>query len=162
MSEQAATPAVTPEEWQAWRSFIMMRSQLDLALERSLQQNAGISGADYSVLITLFEAPCKRLRANELGAALAWEKSRVSHQVSRMEKRELVERRECDTDARGTWVGMTSAGSLAVLGAMRDHATSLRRYFFDALTPHELETILSASSKIIDVLEPENCAQLDK
>ena len=160
MTEQTATAAVTPTEWATWRTFSSMRRQLDLALERQLQQQAGISGADYSVLITLFEAPDRKLRANELGAALAWEKSRVSHQVSRMEKRGLVERRECDTDLRGTWVGMTADGRRAVLSAMRDHGESLRRFFFDALTPDELAAIQSASTKVLDVVMPANCEVL--
>ena len=108
----------------------------------------------------LFEAPDRQLRANELGAALAWEKSRVSHQVSRMEKRGLVERRECDTDLRGTWVGMTADGRRAVLSAMRDHGESLRRFFFDALTPEELAAIQSASTKVLDVVLPANCEVL--
>jgi DNA-binding MarR family transcriptional regulator len=159
MTEQTASPAVSSEEWQTWRSFRQMRRRLDLALERQLQKHSGISEPDYSILIMLFESPERQLRANELGAFLGWEKSRVSHQVSRMEKRGLVERRECDTDARGTWVTMTPAGTRAVLGAMREHAASLRRYFFDALTPDELAVLQSASAKVLDALEP--CEELD-
>jgi DNA-binding MarR family transcriptional regulator len=160
MTEQTATTAVTPTEWEAWRTLRSMRRQLDLVLERELQQKAGISNADYGVLSSLFEAPDRQLRANELGVVLGWEKSRVSHQVSRMEKRGLVERRECDTDARGTWISMTPDGRRAVLGAMRQHAASLRQYFFDALTPDELAAIQSASAKVLDALEP--CAEPDK
>ena len=160
MTEQTASPAVSTQEWETWRSFRQMRRQLDLALERQLQEDAGISEPDYSILIMLFESPERQLRANELGAFLGWEKSRVSHQVSRMEKRGLVERRECDTDARGTWISMTPDGRRAVLGAMRQHAASLRQYFFDALTPDELAAIQSASTKVLKTLEP--CAELDK
>jgi len=153
----AETTTVTEEEWDAWRSFISMRRQLELALERQLQRDADISGSDYSVLISLFEAENKQLRARELGAVLAWEKSRVSHQVSRMEKRGLVERRECDTDARGTWIELTPAGSRAVLGAMREHASTLRDYFFDVLKPEELAAIKAASDRVLDVITPANC-----
>ena len=160
MTEQTASPAVTAQEWQVWRSFRLMRRRLDLALERQLQDSSGISEPDYSILIMLFESPDRQLRANELGAFLGWEKSRVSHQVSRMEKRGLVERRECDTDARGTWVSMTADGTRAVLGAMREHAASLRRYFFDVLTPEELAAFHTASTKVLDALEP--CEQPDK
>jgi len=155
----AETTGVTDEEWGAWRSFISMRRQLDLALERQLQRDADISGSDYSVLISLFEAEGKQLRARELGAVLAWEKSRVSHQVSRMEKRGLVERRECNTDARGTWIGLTADGSRAVLGAMREHASTLRNYFFDVLSPAELASIKTASDRVLDVITPANCDQ---
>ena len=148
---------VTPAEWDAWRAFLDMRRQLDLTLERQLQRDADISGSDFGVLVSLFEAPEKQLRAGELGEALGWEKSRVSHQVSRMEKRGLVERRLCNTDARGTWVGMTPAGSRAVLGAMRDHASTLRRHFFDVLSPAELELLKTASTRVLETIEPVPC-----
>ena len=147
--------AVTPEEWDAWRTFHSMRRKLDLALERQLQRDAEISGAEYGVLLQLFEAPGKQLRGRDLGERLSWEKSRVSHQVSRMEARGLVERRECETDLRGSWVGLTAQGSRAVLGAMRGHAATLRRYFFDVLEPAELAAFTAVSKKVIDVVEPE-------
>jgi len=146
---------VTPEEWDAWRAFASMRRKLELALERQLQRDAEISAADYGVLLALFEAPGKQLRGRDLGEHLSWEKSRVSHQVSRMEKRGLVERRECETDLRGSWVGMTNDGTRAVLGAMRDHAATLRRYFFDVLEPAELAAFKTVSKRVIDVIEPE-------
>ena len=158
MSQQTAT---TPTEWEAWRKFTSMRHQLDRAIERQLQRDAGISAADYSVLVNLFDSPDKQLRANELSLVLGWEKSRLSHQVSRMEKRGLIERRECETDLRGTWITITADGKRAALGAMRDHATALRTYFFNALTADELAVMQTASSKILDALAPEICEVLD-
>jgi DNA-binding MarR family transcriptional regulator len=139
---------VSPEEWEAWRSFHSMQRLLDLELEHQLQRDGDISASDYGVLITLFEAPDKLMRAGEISQVLGWEKSRVSHQVSRMEKRGLVERRLCDEDARGTWVGMTPSGSRAVLGAMRGHATALREHFFDVLSPEELIVLKQASERV--------------
>jgi DNA-binding MarR family transcriptional regulator len=149
---------VTQEEWDVWRSFRTMWRQLDLALEHQLQRDADISAADFGVLMSLFEADGKQLRAGELSQNLGWEKSRVSHQVSRMEKRGLVERRLCDTDARGTWVGMTPSGSRAVLGAMRGHEAALREHFFDALSPTELAAIASASHGVLSTIEPIDCS----
>ena len=148
---------VSPEEWDVWRTFHSMRRKLDLALERQLQRDADISAADYGILLALFEAPGKQLRGRDLGERLSWEKSRISHQVSRMEKRGLLERRECETDLRGSWIGLTNDGTRAVLGAMRDHAATLRRYFFDVLDPAELAAFKAVSSRVIDVIEPEIC-----
>ena len=148
---------VTPEEWDVWRTFHSMRRKLDLALERQLQRDADISAADFGILGALFEAPNRQLRARDLGRRLSWEKSRISHQVSRMEKRGLLERRECETDLRGSWIGLTNDGTRAVLGAMRDHAATLRRYFFDVLDPAELEAFKAISNRVIDVIEPEIC-----
>ena len=74
----------------------------------------------------LSEAPDRKLRTGELAELLAWEKSRVSHQVARMEARGLLERTECDTDGRGTWVGLTDEGRRILLGSMREHAAAIR------------------------------------
>lgn len=150
-------PAVSPDEWQAWRSVFSMQRTLERALERTLQDGADISTPDYEILLALFEAPGRRMRARELGERLDWEKSRVSHQVTRMEKRGLVERTLCDTDGRGTWIGLTPDGSRAVLGAMREHAASMRRYFFDVVTPEELDVMSAASRRVLDTIVPVDC-----
>jgi len=147
------TSQVSPDEWEVWRSLRAMRRQLDLELEHQLQRDADISGADYGVLLSLFESPEKQLRAGELALELGWEKSRVSHQVSRMEKRGLVKRVLCDTDARGTWVALTPDGSRSVLAATRGHAATLRRHFFDTLSPDELAVLKSASDRVVSTIE---------
>jgi DNA-binding MarR family transcriptional regulator len=154
-------PTLTPEEWELWRSFRAMRRQLDRALERELHQDARISGPDYEILITLFESPERQMRARELAARLGWEKSRLSHQVTRMVARELVERTECDTDARGTWIGLTTKGRLATLGAVRAHAQTIRRLFFDVLTEPELELLGSVSARVLEAIDPPDCDEIE-
>jgi DNA-binding MarR family transcriptional regulator len=152
-----AEPAVSGPEWGAWRDFLAMRRQLDRALEQQLQRDAGLSASDYSVLLTLFESPDRRLRGRDLGELLAWEKSRVSHQVSRMEARGLVDRQECPEDARGTWVGITPDGRRTLLRAMRDHGATLRKYFFDVVRPEELELLQSLSKRVLETIDPPAC-----
>ncbi|MDM4763338.1 MarR family winged helix-turn-helix transcriptional regulator [Galbitalea sp. SE-J8] len=152
-SPHAASP-VSSDEWAIWRAFTDMRRGLDLALENQLQRDADISGADYAVLISLLQAPDRQLRVGDLGRTLLWEKSRVSHQVSRMERRGLVERRDCASDARGTWVGITPAGGRAALRATREHGPTLRRLFFDLVTPEQLAAIGAASERVLEALQP--------
>ena len=153
--------SVTSEEWDVWRGFHTMRRQLDLALERELQRDAKISVPDFEILLALFEAPTNRLRARELSALLGWEKSRLSHQVTRMSARGLVVRTECDTDARGTWIGITAQGRLTTLGAMRDHALTIRRLFFDVLDESELEVLSTVSGRVLEAIDPHGCEELD-
>ncbi|MFC0680234.1 MarR family winged helix-turn-helix transcriptional regulator [Lysobacter korlensis] len=149
--------AVSSQEWDAWRSFLDMRTFLDRELERQLQRDAGLSSADYGILTTLSTAKDRRLRARELGELLAWEKSRVSHQVSRMESRGLVERQECPEDARGTWIAITPEGRRTMLRATRDHGATLRRYFLDVLEPGELEQLAHLSKRVLGVINPSAC-----
>jgi DNA-binding MarR family transcriptional regulator len=153
--------SVSEEEWNVWRAFHAMRRQLDLALDRHLQQDAGISGPDYEILLTLFEAPRKHLRSRELSERLGWEKSRLSHQVTRMEARGLVERSDCDTDARGTWIGITALGRRTTLSAMRDHALTVRRLFFDVLSDEEQAVLRSVATRVLHTIDPPACHEAD-
>ena len=155
MSELNAT------EWAVWRKFYAMRRQLDRALEDQLQRDAGISGPDYEILLTLFEAPHRRLRSRELAERTGWEKSRISHQVTRMESRGLVERSDCPDDLRGTWVSPTSEGRRAVLGAMRDHGATIRRLFFDVLSAEELSALGTVSERVLEAIDPPTCRSED-
>ncbi|QAY72675.1 MarR family transcriptional regulator [Agromyces protaetiae] len=143
---------IPPADWEAWAQFLGMHRKLMRRLDRRLQADAQISQADYTVLLALFEAPDNRARVGALGERLAWEKSRVSHQVTRMQTRGLVTRLECDTDGRGTWIELTAEGKRTLLGAMRDHARAIRETFFDVVDADELQAIRSASARVLDRL----------
>src|SRR5512134_1046964 len=113
-------------EQAAWRGLLTMHAQLQARLSRALQRDAGLSDADYGVLVALSEAPDDRLRIFQLGRFLQWEKSRLSHHLRRMEARGLVERRECDTDRRGAYVVLTARGRAAVEAAAPGHVAEVR------------------------------------
>ncbi len=148
---------MSAEELELWRTFFLMRRQLDLTLERRLQADAGISSADYAILVSLYEEPTRRLRAGRIGDLIGWEKSRVSHQLSRMEQRGLVSREMCGDDARGVWIVLTDEGSRSVLSAMRDHNAAVREFFFDALDSDDLAAIKRSSVRVLDAINPPVC-----
>jgi DNA-binding MarR family transcriptional regulator len=136
-------------EQRAWRAYTKLRSQLDARLSRQLQRDAGISAADYSVLVHLSEAPDRRLRLFELGGALQWEKSRLSHHLTRMERRGLVERSECPSDARGMFVELTADGLIAIEAAAPEHVAAVRRHFVDVLTEEQLDQFAAVAEAVI-------------
>lgn len=148
---------VSPADWELWRSIRSMNQQLSRELDRQLQRDAGISQADYGILLALFEAKDKRMRTGEIAELLGWEKSRVSHQVARMEARGLVDRTECESDGRGTWVGLQADGTRALLGAMREHAAAIRDLFLAELEPDEKEIMARAAKRVLTKLNPEAC-----
>jgi DNA-binding MarR family transcriptional regulator len=146
-------------EARAWRGLTRMQNQLYARLNRELLRNSGLSGSDYAVLVCLSEAPHGRLRPFELGAELRWEKSRLSHHIARMERRGLIERRECDTDARGLFVVITDQGRGAVEAAAPQHVADVRRNIIDLLTPEQLDTLGDVSEIVLKNLDygPEDC-----
>ena len=97
----------------------------------------------------------------ELGEALDWEKSRVSHQVRRMQARGLVDREECEDDGRGAFVVLTDAGRAAIEDAAPGHADVVRRVLFDDLTPAQLAAFDAVATSVVDRLDAEEAPVQD-
>ena len=132
--------------WQAYRD---LQRRLRNALDRQLTQDAGLSGAEYALLVPLSEAAGGRLRARDLGAMVGWDRSRVSHQLSRMEQRRLVTREPCPDDARGSIVRLTPAGRSAIEAAAPNHVAAVRRLFLDPLSDDELDTLATLLDRLL-------------
>ncbi len=148
---------LSADEQRMWRSFQAMQRQLFRALERDLAENSGLSAADFAVLVPLSEAPERQLRARDLGQHLDWDRSRLSHQVRRMEQRGLLVRRDCPTDARGTVVELTADGWTAIERAAPDHVEAVRLNLFDLLTEADvafLQDIAERVTTALSVTEP--------
>lgn len=138
-------------EDRAWRAFLHAHHQLELHLHRGLQE-FGLSGADYRILAALSEQAGDCMPARDLCNALSWEKSRVSHQVRRMEKDGLIRRAPNPDDARSTMVCLEPKGRAAIEKAARGHVDDVRRNFIDLLTPAELDTLATVNERILNHL----------
>ncbi|NRQ33702.1 MarR family transcriptional regulator [Nonomuraea sp. NN258] len=122
-------------------------------IEQQLQASSDLSNADYTVLALLSETPGRRLRAYELARVAGWEKSRMHHQLTRMERRGLVARERCGS--RGMDAVLTEEGLAALKKALPEHAEEVRRLFVDRLTREELDQFASLAAKILNGLEAE-------
>jgi DNA-binding MarR family transcriptional regulator len=135
-------------EGRAWRAFMHAHHQLVVHLSRGLQES-GLSGADYEVLATLSGHDEGRMPAQELCAALGWEKSRLSHQVRGMQKDGLIGREPNPADARSTIVCILPAGRAAIEKAAPEHVTDVRRNFIDLYSPAELDQLAALNERIL-------------
>ena len=144
---------LTEDEQRAWRGLVQMTSQLNARMNRQLQEEYGVSLADYEVLVVLSEAADGRCRVFELASALAWEQSRVSHQLARMQRRGLVAREECPTDARGAFAVLTGTGRAAIERAAPAHVETVRQLIFDGITPGELAALITLTERVLDRLQ---------
>lgn len=132
---------LTEREQLAWRAMLAMWTRLNAQLAREMAADSDLSMADFSVLVALTDTCAGRTRAFTLAEALQWEKSRLSHQLARMEKRGLIERTECAEDGRGQMVGVTPAGRAAIEAAAPAHVAAVRRLFLDALSDEQVNTL---------------------
>ena len=142
----------TPEH-SAWRAYLDMTAKLSARLNRDMQQQAGISSADYAVLVQLSEHVDARMRVLELARSLGWEKSRLSHQLTRMQQRGLIERSNCNEDRRGAFILLTEKGRATVVAAAPRHVAAVRRYVFDELTAEQVAALDRISRTVADVLD---------
>jgi DNA-binding MarR family transcriptional regulator len=138
----------------AWRRVIMMFPRLQRTLAHELQRTTGLSYADYSVLVPLSEAPEGRLRPFELSGVVEWEKSRLSHHLTRMEARGLIERQYCPSDNRGAFIALTPVGRAAIEAAAPIHVEQVRRWFISALTSDQLDEFSAIADAVLTNLQP--------
>ncbi|HUR73786.1 MAG TPA: MarR family winged helix-turn-helix transcriptional regulator [Sporichthya sp.] len=132
---------LSEREQLAWRAMIAMWTRLNAQLAREMAAESDLSMADFSVLVALTDTCAGKTRAFSLADALQWEKSRLSHQLARMEKRGLIERTECSEDGRGQLVGVTAAGRGAIEAAAPAHVAAVRRLFLDALSEDQIDSL---------------------
>jgi DNA-binding MarR family transcriptional regulator len=142
---------LTDEEQHAWRAYIRLAQLLMRQLDRDLHP-FGLSMHDYEILVELSEAPQSRMRMTELADRTAQSRSRLSHQINRMEARNLVAREGCEGDKRGTFAVLTAHG-VAMIGKVAPyHLASVRQHFIDQLDPAELAALSSACEPVLDKL----------
>ena len=139
------------DEQRAWRSTVNLSQLLMRQLDRDLNAH-GLNGRDYEILVELSEAKDLRLRMTELADATSQSRSRLSHQISRMESRGLVRRDDCEGDKRGTFAVLTKAGVEAIERVAPHHVDNVRRHFIDRLTADQQEEIRSTFQPIVDYL----------
>ena len=144
---------LTEEEQRAWRGLLRMTSQLNARMSRQLQDDYGVSLPDYDVLVVLSEPPAGRRRVFEIADALAWEQSRVSHQLARMQRRGLVARQECQSDARGAFVVLTESGRAAIERAAPAHVETVRQLVFDGLSRDQVAALTAVTSHVLERLQ---------
>ena len=138
MAENSNAPGrsgLSPEQEQTWFAYMRVTLRLNFEINRDLQARSDLSHADFHVLNALADSPDEHLLVSDLAVRIGWERSRLSHQLLRMEKRGLVGRHTADADARATDVVLTAGGRNALRGATADHAALVRELFFDGLDP---------------------------
>lgn len=146
------TKWLTQQQQEHWRAWLAASMLLRDQLSKELHEEHGITSADYEILVALSESPDRQLRMRELADSTLVSRSRLSHQIDRMEKAGLVERQPCPDDRRGSFAVLTERGWQAIVTAAPDHVASVRRHMVDLLSPSEFAALGSASQKIADAL----------
>ena len=116
--------ALEPDEIALWHAFKRVGEAVSAAVERDIVTASGLTGPEFGVLTRLVDLGDGRLRQQELATSMRWDKSRLSHQLTRMQKRDLVSRITADPST--VIVEITDAGRAALGPARPAHARSIR------------------------------------
>ena len=140
------------EEQVLWRAWLTAITLVPDRLSKDLQEEYGLTLADYDILVRLSESDEHALRMSELAQKTLVSRSRLTHQVDRLERAGWVTRRVCEADGRGLIAQMTEEGWQLLQKAAHSHVTSVREHLVDVLTPAEFEALGKASEKLVHAL----------
>ncbi|WP_262264295.1 MarR family winged helix-turn-helix transcriptional regulator [Pantoea dispersa] len=137
---------ISDAEWQAWRGYRRLAEIITGRIVREINEATGLSGPDFMILMEINRSPQGVMLQRELLEYLEWDKSRLSHQLSRMAARDLVQRSRATR--AGISVRMTAAGSQLLATARPIHAAGVRRNFLDLLTPEDIEGLIAITGRL--------------
>lgn len=147
------TQWLSKSEQDAWRSWLDASRLLITELNRELMQAHGLSAADYEILVQLSENPDQRIRMSELADRTFSSRSRLSHQIDRMEKAGFVQREACSVDARGLWAVLTPRGLAKIVEAAPDHVAGVRKHLVDLLSAEDFTKLGQSCQTVVQHLD---------
>ncbi len=144
---------LTADEQQAWRSYLRAGTLLTARLNRQLQADSGLSLPEYEVLVQLSEAPDGKLRPFQLGLALDWEQSRLSHLLTRMTRRGFVDQAGLSRRPARRGSRADRTGRAAIESAAPGHVAAVRRLVFDQMDSAQAVAFGQVFEAILAALE---------
>jgi DNA-binding MarR family transcriptional regulator len=139
---------LTAAEQRGWRAYLNGNQQLMEQLNREVAQHNGLTLAEYRILALLSESPNHQLRMSDLADGILSSRSRLTHQIRRMESDSLVKRVSCVDDGRGVLAEITPEGMRRLEDAAPGHVEDVRRNFIDLMTPQELAVMTEVFERV--------------
>jgi DNA-binding MarR family transcriptional regulator len=148
------TPWLDRRQLRAWIRLAAVLELLPGVLDAQLRRDAEVTHFEYYVLAMLSEAPERTLRMTELARQTNATLPRLSHVVTRLESRGMVERFPCPEDRRATNARLTQAGWAHVQQAAPGHVATVRQHVVDALTDEQIDQLADIGDAILARLDP--------
>jgi DNA-binding MarR family transcriptional regulator len=145
---------LSPAERDAWVSLAGVLIKLPAALDAQLQRDAGLSHFEYMVLSGLSEAPGHTLRMSDLAELANGSLSRLSHVVTRLERRGWVRREACPGDGRYTNAVLTAEGWEKVAATAPGHVDTVRALVVDALSAGQIGQLHDITRRVMARVAP--------
>jgi DNA-binding MarR family transcriptional regulator len=137
-----------PPELAVWVRLLRGHAGLTGQLSGELQGTHGLSINDYEVLLLLSHADDERLRRVDLAGEVKLSASGITRLLGGLEKRGLVERAPCDTDARVTYAVLTEAGRRKLEEASGPYLKAVSTALTELYSEQELRTLSELLAKL--------------
>lgn len=148
MAETREITWLTADQQQVWRSWLAASAAINEHLNEELRPY-GLDLGEYEILVRLSEAPGRQLRMSELAMSVRQSRSRLTHAVSRLEKKGIVTRTNCPLDGRGVIAHLTDSGFEHLDAAAHAHVRSVREAFVDVVDPDDFEALGRAMTAVL-------------
>jgi DNA-binding MarR family transcriptional regulator len=142
------------DEMAAWIRLAAVLELLPGVLDSQLRRDAGLTHFEYFVLAMLSEAPERTLRMTGLAARTNATLPRLSHVITRLEERGLVERFPCPQDGRATNARLTDTGWDKVVATAPGHVDTVRAHVIDTLTREQVHQLAQIAGAILEQVDP--------
>ncbi|RDI17224.1 MarR family transcriptional regulator [Rhodococcus sp. AG1013] len=140
------------DEMRAWRGFIDGSQRLMDVLNRELETGHDMSLAEYRILVMLSESPDGSLRMSDLADGVLSSRSRLTHQIRRMEAEGMVERSQCVEDGRGVLAVITDEGRRRLGEAAPTHLSGVRHYLINLLSKSEMRMLADVFERVDEAI----------
>jgi DNA-binding MarR family transcriptional regulator len=141
------------DELQAWLKLAGVMLKLAPTLDSQLQRDSELTHFDYLCLAMLSESGDRTLRMSELASQVNASLSRLSHVISKLEKRGWVARRPSPDSRRVTLVTLTEAGWQVLVAAAPGHVETVRELVFDDLSREDVAALTRVAGHIVERIE---------
>lgn len=131
-----------------WRAFLLGHARVSRRLDEDLRAEHDISFAEYDTMLTIAQAPGRRIRMGPLGAQVLLSKSGVTRLIDRLVTDGLVERTTCLADARGAEAVLTDRGLARLRAASQTHLRGVSEHFLAVVDDADLESIERAMTAV--------------
>lgn len=152
MTTQVEPRWLSAEQQRIWRSFLNGVARIHERLDAELRP-FGLDIGEYEILVHLSESERHMLRMSDLAERVRQSRSRLTHTISRMETKGLVNRVACPSDRRGVNAIMTETGYRLLVDAAPSHVESVRRALVDRVDPDDFEALGRAMEAVTRVTD---------
>jgi DNA-binding MarR family transcriptional regulator len=147
------TQWLTEDELASWFPLAGVMLKLNPALDSQLQRDSDMTHFDYLCLAMLSEEEGFTSTMSALAARTNASLSRLSHVITKLEKRGWVCRSRSEVSRRVTMVRMTDDGYAKLVAAAPGHVETVRSLVYEGLTEEDVANLHRLMAHILQRIE---------